>query len=532
MATVDTSVNELVINKLTQAQYDALTEKSPTEVYFVTDAQDDSSPIQVEVMPEASADYAGKIIQYIGETNAEYTRGFFYEFGEKFIMPTVREFDVSVSTPTGDASVEVEDQEKFFEFVIQTVVDNGYSGLVTAPTHVNIMLDPAFVDGDKYPVTIVAGEGEIEMQALFTLEDLQQNTGISGLNDSGEYMIVDIMFNLTTPGSLTEGWKRVDVQPIFAVPEQTDNAGKFLTTDGTTVSWGNALVNNTDRDTSMGIGSKATAYSAVAIGVDIRQVTNSSVTIGYKAGTNTISAVAIGSNAYAGGYGLAFGSQMSASAEHSIQIGSSSTKIGNTDPNTFKVYNGVSNYEIMSADGTIPTDRYTTTPTSAGTYVPKLTIAEDGTATREWGTESGGAGGDYLPLSGGTMSGPIKFSEDFTGGSISISADYYGVMGGTVCIVSGGTLIADNIHPADNKLTDLGMPSDYSPFDGDYGYGGLYYRRICTTAINNGASTDDIKVPTTGGTMIVATPPTDNGTYVLKATVVDGVVTTEWVLEA
>ena len=33
-------------------------------------------------------------------------------------------------------------------------------------------------------------------------------------------------------------------------------------------------------------------------------------------------------------------------------------------------------------------------------------------------------------------------------------------------------------------------------------------------------------------TMVVPTPPTDNGTYVLKATVVDGVVTTEWVLEA
>lgn len=35
-----------------------------------------------------------------------------------------------------------------------------------------------------------------------------------------------------------------------------------------------------------------------------------------------------------------------------------------------------------------------------------------------------------------------------------------------------------------------------------------------------------------GGAMVVATPPTDNGTYVLKATVVDGVITTEWVLES
>ena len=40
MATVDTPVNNLVINKLTQAQYEALTEKSPTELYFVTDAKE------------------------------------------------------------------------------------------------------------------------------------------------------------------------------------------------------------------------------------------------------------------------------------------------------------------------------------------------------------------------------------------------------------------------------------------------------------------------------------------------------------
>lgn len=69
MATVDTSVNELIINKLTQAQYDALTEKSPTELYFVTDAKE---PLQVvdtvENFPACTVEDLGKLVLYIGPT--------------------------------------------------------------------------------------------------------------------------------------------------------------------------------------------------------------------------------------------------------------------------------------------------------------------------------------------------------------------------------------------------------------------------------------------------------------------------------
>lgn len=57
MATVDTSVNELIINKLTQEQYDNLAEKSPTELYFVTDA---------ETLPDQTGN-AGKFLQTDGE---------------------------------------------------------------------------------------------------------------------------------------------------------------------------------------------------------------------------------------------------------------------------------------------------------------------------------------------------------------------------------------------------------------------------------------------------------------------------------
>lgn len=57
---------------------------------------------------------------------------------------------------------------------------------------------------------------------------------------------------------------------------------------------------------------------------------------------------------------------------------------------------------------------------------------------------------------------------------------------------------------------------------------GLY-----TKTINGGAPDAVITVPTVSGTMVVATPPTAAGNYVLKATVAeDGTVTTQWVAEA
>ena len=67
-----------------------------------------------------------------------------------------------------------------------------------------------------------------------------------------------------------------------------------------------------------------------------------------------------------------------------------------------------------------------------------------------------------------------------------------------------------------NKAFDIGGASNVQ--------GTFYFKKL-----NNGA---DIVVPTTGGTMVVATPPTTAGNYVLKATVAeDGTVTTQWVAE-
>lgn len=347
-------------------------------------------------------------------------------------------------------------------------------------------------------------------------------------------------------------------------PDQTDNAGKFLQTDGATVKWADALINNsTDLGVlSVGYGATATGATATAFGANSQATGESSVAVGPNASATETRATAIGTLAQATQLlSNALGAQSEALAYNATQIGS-----GTNETNGSLQFRS---YQLVSDDGTIPTDRYTTTPTGAGTYVPKLTIAEDGTATREWGAEStggGGAGGDYLPLSGGTLTGKItrdigtrtgtssRYDKifDFSGsvdawgdGNLTYSklvADYSLKWSGAEEIrflhgensSYGISMYFSNdvfsISPVINTESAIGMNKTL-------GKKGQWWDAIYTEYIHapiSSGSSDDytITVPRKKGTMVVATPPTDNGTYVLKATVVDGTVTTEWVLES
>ena len=98
-----------------------------------------------------------------------------------------------------------------------------------------------------------------------------------------------------------------------------------------------AFRNSTDCRYSIGIGQGAEVKDA-----------KGGISIGWGSGVYSEQAIGIGYNARA----LAF---------HSIQLGSSSsgTTTFNNDANTFKVANANGNFEIMSADGTIPTARLT-----------------------------------------------------------------------------------------------------------------------------------------------------------------------------
>ena len=188
----------------------------------------------------------------------------------------------------------------------------------------------------------------------------------------------------------TYSWTQTNVQPAgggSSLPSQTGNAGKFLTTDGTDASWAtiNALQNTATGTDSLTILGTATSFS-------------SAVNVGIGSQATSVQGTALGKSSHAGQRGVACGYQASATIESSVALGPNmsatalcATQLGgsgvtgatNSDANTFKVANLNGNYEMMSANGTIPTDRYTTTPSSDGNYVPTLSISS-GTATRSW----------------------------------------------------------------------------------------------------------------------------------------------------
>lgn len=75
-------VDELKINKLTEAQYDAAVQAGligENELSILTDAASGGQTIQYDTMPTASASNEGDIVQFVGTSDANYTNGYFYQ---------------------------------------------------------------------------------------------------------------------------------------------------------------------------------------------------------------------------------------------------------------------------------------------------------------------------------------------------------------------------------------------------------------------------------------------------------------------
>ena len=191
-----------------------------------------------------------------------------------------------------------------------------------------------------------------------------------------------------TKAAAAYGWENIEVQPAAdPLPSQSGNSGKFLTTDGTDASWGEALVNKATGTESIGIGGDTlTQNYATSIGIQ-SYASSEGVAVGYHARTGNYlgsisigrysstsgsDAVAIGNYAIAkGDYSVAIGCEAKTTANYAIQI---SSKYGytNNDANTFKVGNNNGNFEIMSADGTIPEDRLADTTSATSGQVLQL----------------------------------------------------------------------------------------------------------------------------------------------------------------
>ena len=237
----NTNVENLKINQLTEAQYDAAIQQGiigANEISIITDLSD---TIQVDELPEASSDNLGDIVQFVGATSGSYTNGYFYKC-----------VATASGAATGPGTVEVIDSYK----------EDGQTPIVTVSDVEGLAHFCCMQNGE--PVAsivkfVYSPEGYSDEMVYYNLT--------TGETDSAEfrededtyanYMLIDWLPGTTsggdyvtikyTPGAaeLTYAWNRVDVQPAPVIPDplpdQTGNAGKFLTTDGTDASWSDSV---------------------------------------------------------------------------------------------------------------------------------------------------------------------------------------------------------------------------------------------------------------------------------------------------
>lgn len=165
-------------------------------------------------------------------------------------------------------------------------------------------------------------------------------------------------------------------------------AGTGISISNNEISVGSSvLINTSTNSTGLTIkGTPTTAAGAVNIG-PYTQATYDCVAIGYAAKTGSSYSIAIGSGAQTVSVGaIAIGPKAKASAMGAIQLNAAADGVvkENSDINTFKVGNTIGNYELMSADGTIPLARFTTIPVVAGSYAATITIDAQSNVTRSW----------------------------------------------------------------------------------------------------------------------------------------------------
>ena len=203
-------------------------------------------------------------------------------------------------------------------------------------------------------LTVATEEGTINIGITAGVATIATNNGLD--------IVSQTKFDTAPTTDDTTAWADVNstalvtkAQVVTAVseagggglPDQTDNAGKFLMTDGTTASWGgdNLVQNNaTFPGSGLAVGTRSVAKvsRSTAYGTDSRAEGQSAVAFGPSAQAMSLQSVAVGSGA-------------KSTATRAIQIGGGT----NSDANTLKVGNANGNFELMDANGNVPRERLT-----------------------------------------------------------------------------------------------------------------------------------------------------------------------------
>ena len=257
-------------------------------------------------------------------------------------------------------------------------------------------------NGSDIDVPAVAGKMAVQVSTLPTAAstnegEIYQFIGTTDANYTNGYF-----YKCTGAGDpVVYSWSRVDVQPEGLV--NTATGTDSLTVLGSVAAQSNSI--------NIGVNSYAGSQS-VSIG-------NSSYSYGYS--------VVVGYDAAASGtgtrYSIALGRQAKVTVSNAIQLNAASTQNTNADANTVKIANANGNFEIMSADGSIPSDRlvhainkYSTMPTAASTnegWIVQFTGTTDSTYTH---------GHLYECVSDGQATPTYSWTEVSLGGGSSYTA--------------------------------------------------------------------------------------------------------------
>jgi len=214
-------------------------------------------PIQLAEMPTITALELGKIIQYIGTNTDDYKQGYFYKAsGELVSSPESASISNITAYPSGEATSATVSVNLT---ALKNVLLNMGLEMQSLKVMTNNIEDQVLTPLIEYNGNLYYMSNEDDAGAtVFTITP----NGATGM----------IQFNVDyTPESETvqnESWVPVNVQP--GLPDQTGNAGKFLTTDGTNASWGKiqtdaTLTGSGTADSPLGIAATVPAQTGTFV---------------------------------------------------------------------------------------------------------------------------------------------------------------------------------------------------------------------------------------------------------------------------
>ena len=299
-----------------------------------------------------------KVFDIIVENEFNFSHTYSNHFDMDISVTNLIDYNTRITNKPSINSVILEGNKSLEEFGIQPQGDYALKielqeGLDTKQDKGDYALRQEVADGldtkqDKGDYALKS-----DLDPLATKEELEQ--GLDEKQPKGDYLTEhqDIS-HLATKEELEDAIENIDLTEFYTksevddlvgnidvLPDQTDNAGKFLMTDGENLSWEKALTNNATRENYIAIGNNALTTedeygSGVSIGANAN-AHNNSVAVGGYAEANVAGGLAIGNNAKANNFdattvydenGIAIGANAMSTNAQAIAIGGDSQSNG------------------------------------------------------------------------------------------------------------------------------------------------------------------------------------------------------------